>query len=102
MQPPELRLRLLRTAEEDLTEILTYIAAGHPDAADTLLTKFENNLLILAQHPRLGRIPEDETLTRLGYRYLVIDNYLVFYTLEDLTVYVHRIVHGARNYLSEF
>ena len=102
MHPPELRLRLLRTAEEDLTEILTYIAAGNPAAADTLLTKFEKNLLILAQHPRLGRIPEDVTLTRLGYRYLVIDNYLVFYTLEDLTVYVHRIVHGARNYLSEF
>lgn len=102
MRPSDLRIRLLRAAEEDLTEILTYIAAENPAASDTLLTKIEINLHILTQHPRLGRIPEDETLTRLGYRYLVIDNYLVFYTLEDPTVYVHRIVHGARNYLSEF
>ena len=99
MNPPEIRIRLLRVAEDDLAEILAYIASDSPIAAESLLTKFEKNLILLSEHPRLGRIPEEEELTRLGYRYLVIDKYLLFYTVEGQTVCVHRILHGARNYL---
>jgi hypothetical protein len=29
---------------------------------------------------------------------LVVDNYLVFYVIEEEVIYVHRIVHGARDY----
>lgn len=99
MNPREIRIRLLRVAEDDLAEILAYIASDSPIAAESLLTKFEKNLILLSEHPRLGRIPEEEELTRLGYRYLVIDKYLLFYTVEGQTVCVHRILHGARNYL---
>ncbi|MBL7995484.1 type II toxin-antitoxin system RelE/ParE family toxin, partial [bacterium] len=33
-----------------------------------------------------------------GYRYLIVDNYLIFYTIEEETIFVHRIIHGARDY----
>jgi len=36
----------------------------------------------------------------MGYRFLVVQNYLIFYTIEDRTIWVHRILHGARDYLS--
>jgi toxin ParE1/3/4 len=35
----------------------------------------------------------------MGYRYLIVADYLVFYTFEEQTVLVHRIIHGARDYL---
>lgn len=102
MSQPEHAIRLLRIAEDDLTEIVTYIAAERPSAAEALANKIEKNLSLLAKHPHLGRIPKEEELARLGYRYLVVQNYLIFYTIEQQTVYVHRILHGARDYLGLF
>ena len=99
MRRPERAVRLLRVAEDDLVEIVTYVAADRPSAAQALATKIEKNLQLLARNPHLGRIPEEEDLVKAGYRYLVVENYLIFYTIEERTIYVHRILHGARDYL---
>ena len=99
MKRPSYDVRLLRIAEEDLTEIVYYIAADNPSAGDILASKIEKNLVLLSKHPHLGRIPGEEELSRMGYRYLVLDNYLLFYTLEEDVILVHRILHGARDYL---
>jgi toxin ParE1/3/4 len=98
----EYTIRLLRAAENDLFEIVNYIAADRRSAADVLATKIEKDLNLLSKNPQLGRIPNEEELMRLGYRYLVVQNYLIFYTMEDQVIYVHRILHGARDYLSLF
>jgi len=92
-------VRLLRAAEEDLTDILEYIAADNPAAAGATLNRIEKDLQLLSFQPQLGRIPDEEDLVRMGYRLLVVLDYLIFYTLEEQTILVHRIVHGARDYL---
>ncbi len=79
-----------------------YIASERPSAAEEVANKIEKNLGLLSKHPLLGRIPKEEELARVGYRYLVVENYLIFYKLESKTVYVHRILHGARDYVSLF
>jgi toxin ParE1/3/4 len=96
---PKFSLRLLRAAEEDLTEIVEYIAAENLTAAESILNRIEKDLQLLTRQPHLGRVPGDENLVRMGYRYLVTLDYLSFYTIEDQTILVHRIVHGARDYL---
>jgi len=98
----EFDVRLLRIAEDDLTEIVTYIAADRPTSAEAVVVKIERNLALLSKNPRLGPIPKEEDLARLGYRYLVVDNHLIFYTIEEETIYVHRILHGARDYVRLF
>lgn len=95
-------VRLLRLAEEDLAYILSYIAAERPSAAEALASRIEKDLRLLAANPFLGRIPDDEELVRLGYRYLVVEQYLGFYTIERRTIFVHRIIHAARDYLDLF
>ena len=102
MKRPKYSVRLLRAAEDDFTEIVTYIAAQKPEAAEALAQNIESNLSLLATNPHLGRIPKDAALLDLGYRYLVVQNYLIFYVVEDRTIFVHRIVHGARDYLGLF
>ena len=102
MKPPDYTVRLLRIAEDDLSEIVNYIAAERPSTADALAAKIEKNLNLLSKNPRLGRIPNEEELIQLGYRYLVVQNYLIFYTIEEQTIYIHRILHGARDYLNLF
>ncbi|MEK6566563.1 MAG: type II toxin-antitoxin system RelE/ParE family toxin [Bacteroidota bacterium] len=102
MSRPDYAVRLLRLAEEDLNKIVSYVAADRPSAAEELADRIEKTLQLLSRNPGLGRVPTEQQLVRLGYRYLVIENYLVFYTLEGTTIYVHRILHGARDYLSLF
>ncbi len=102
MSRPKYDVRLLRIAEDDLAEIITYVAADRPSAADALATKIEKNLSLLSKNPYLGRIPKEEELSRLHYRYIVVENYLIFYTIDEQTIYVHRILHGARDYLKLF
>jgi len=94
------QIRLLKVAEEDFTEIISYVAADNLRAANTLANKIEKNLELLSDNPKLGRIPRDEEIRNLGYRYLIIQNYIAFYTIDKRTILIHRILHGARNYKS--
>jgi addiction module RelE/StbE family toxin len=91
-------VRLLNAAEEDFIEIISYIAAENSKAANNLAGKIEKGLQSLSNNPLLGKIPNDADLKQLGYRYLIIENYLIFYTIERKIIFVHRILHGARNY----
>jgi toxin ParE1/3/4 len=102
MSPSKYRIKVLRIAEDDLVEIVTYISVDRPAAAEALATKIEKNLNLLSANPYLGRVPKEDELAGLNYRYLVVENYLLFYTIEGQTVYVHRILHGARDYLTLF
>jgi toxin ParE1/3/4 len=91
-------VRLLAAAEKDFFDIVEYILAENQTAAIILAERIEKNLANLSEHPQLGRIPNDEQLIRLGYRYLVVQNYLIFYKLEERDIIVYRIIDGARNY----
>jgi toxin ParE1/3/4 len=95
-------IKLLRIAEDDLSEIVSYISADRPAAAETLATKLEKNIKLLSKSPHLGRVPKEDELNRLHYRYLAVENYFIFYTIEGQTIYIHRILHGARDYLTLF
>ncbi len=93
-------VRLLSIAEEDFTEIISFIAADNSKAAGNLVNKIEKNLELLSDNPLLGKTPSDSDLKQLGYRYLIIENYLIFYTIEKRTILIHRMLHGARNFRS--
>lgn len=93
-------VRLLSIAEEDFTEIISFIAADNAKVAENLASKIEKGLELLSDNPLLGKTPVDFDLKLLGYRYLIFENYLIFYTIEKRTILIHRILHGARNYKS--
>lgn len=92
------QVRFLQIAEEDFIEIVSFTAADNLKAAEVVANKIENSLQLLSRNPNLGRIPRDEELRNLGYRYLIVQNYLIFYSIEGNTIYIHRIMHGAWNY----
>ncbi len=100
MPKSKYQIRFLKIAEEDLTEIASYIALENPKAANKIVNKIEEDLLLLSENPQLGRMPREEEIRKLGYRYLIVRNYIIFYTVENKTIYIHRILHGARNYKS--
>lgn len=99
MPSSKYRVRLLSIAEQDLEDLLSYVAAENTPAATELLDQIEARLEALQFHPFAGRVPHNPKLTALGYRVLVIDNYLVFYKVKSKVVLVYRILHGARDIL---
>jgi addiction module RelE/StbE family toxin len=100
MPKDKYQIRFLKIAEEDFTEIVSYIAADNPKAANAIATKIEKNLELLSENPLLGRIPRDEEIRKLRFRYIIVQNYIIFYTIENKTIYIHRILHSARDYKS--
>ena len=92
------QIRLLPVAEEDLDEIVAYVALDNLQAALKLADRIEADLEKLSSFPELGRIPRDSDLREAGYRYLVIGDHLAFYSMEGRTVIVHRILAGRRDY----
>lgn len=97
MSSSKYAVRLFSIAEQDLHDIVTFVAVDNPPAAVALADRIENDLQRLGRHPYLGKVPNDDQLAAMGYRVLVIENYLVFYKLSGRTVLVHRILHGARD-----
>ncbi len=91
-------LRYLPAAEQDLLDILDYIARDNPTAARAFVDRVEQAIGRLALFPKSGRRPRDTRLRRLGYRVLIVDDYLVFYVLTHRTVQIRRVIHGARRY----
>ncbi len=91
-------VRYLSTAIADLEDIFDYILQDNPSAAASMLEKFDAAISRLAGNPYLGVVPRDERLRRLGYRMLIIAEYLLFYVVKPHTVQIRRILHGARDY----
>jgi len=98
--PDNLKLKFTSKAKADMTGILDYISDNlyAPAAATKLIDKIEKSCQILTSSPLAGSIPRDDTLARKGYRMLVVDNYLVFYTVDDSVVRIMHVVYGRRNF----
>lgn len=93
-------LRYLQTAEKDLEDIFDYISRDSPQSAGSMLEKFDQAISRLVDTPEMGVQPRDDRLRKLGYRMLVVGDYLVFYVVKTRarTVQIRRIIHGARLY----
>lgn len=91
-------IRYLKTAVEDLEEIFDYILKDSPSAAASILDRFDSSIAMLADNPEIGVVPKDERLSKLGYRILIVDKYLIFYVIKGTSIQIRRIIHGARQY----
>lgn len=92
------KIEYLPSSAKDLTEIVDYIKIDSPQSALNFLDKIDESISRLEQFPFIGVIPKDIRLQSLGYRMLIIDNYLVFYVVFEEIVEIRRIISGKRKY----
>ncbi len=93
------KIYITEAAEQDLAEIIEYIASDNTVAAVKLADQIDESIGRLEDFPLIGVIPKNRRLERRGYRMIVIENHLVFYVLlDDETVEIRRIISGKRNY----
>jgi len=85
----------LASAEEDLEQIITYIAEVNPSAARKLKARFEDALLPLSEHPYLHR-PSERVQ---GLREVVAHpNYILVYRVAATSIEVVSVLHARQEY----
>jgi plasmid stabilization system protein ParE len=92
-------LAYLRAAQLDLIEAFKYIQDDSPAQAKIWLERVDRTIGRLAAFPESGAVPKDERLAALGYRVVVVGEYLVFYVFLHNRVEVRRVLHGRQRYL---
>jgi plasmid stabilization system protein ParE len=89
-------------AEEDIVSTVKYIAdvLKAPMSANHLLDEIERYENILENTPNMYAFVPDEYLTTKGLKYVMVKNYMLFYTVneETKTVVVIRFLHGRRDW----
>jgi len=88
----------LRRAQQDLAEIYDYIKKDNPQNALAWLKKMDKSLGRLSAFPNSGVTPKDEYLASLGYRVVILGEYLAFYLVREKRVEIRRVLHGRRRY----
>ncbi len=89
-------------ANQDLEDILDYIGRelDNPSAASSFLSEVDTCYANLEKMPFMYNFCQNARLMALGYRKVVIKNYIMIYRVEETThtVYILRFFYGRRDY----
>ena len=79
------QVHITSTAEHDIMRAADYIefTLKNPDAADNLLDAATEQIDSLADLPQKIRLVDDPVLASWGIRFVIINNYLAFYTIDE-------------------
>lgn len=92
-------LRILPPAQHELEEIaLLHRELSGAASARNITDGLYNAMERLTVFPLSAPTIRDAELRRMGFRYVVVKNYLLFYRLIGDTVFVYHIVHGRTDY----
>lgn len=98
------RVEVSEPAENDLVDIVRYITSqlSSPVSALNMLEKIEEAMAGLTDLPQRCPFVRDEHLSQLGYRKLIVKNYVVFFSIDEKnkTVNIERILYFRRDWLT--
>lgn len=85
-------------ASEQIREIVLYVAKElkNKDAALGLLDAFENAILSLEEFPERVALTQEEPWRSEGVHLLIVENYNVYFWIDDKTVRVTAVVYQKR------
>ncbi len=92
------KVKIYPSAQQDLRDIVDYLNTLSPSAALRYYDKLTEEIASLSTMPERCPRPRDLALAAKGYRYLIVENYLIFYVVSGGTVQIRRILYGGRDY----
>ena len=94
------QLHITSTAEHDIMRAADYIefTLKNPQAADNLLDAVTKQIGTLSDFPQKFRLVDDPVLASWEIRFVIINNYLAFYTIDEekQTAIVVRFLYQKR------
>lgn len=93
------KLRYLLLAQKDLIKITTYIAEElhNPQASLNLIDALDSSISHLQKFPYSYKVYQAIRPLKTEYRALPMRNHLVFYTVIEHQVEIHRIIYAKMN-----
>lgn len=97
-------IQITKPAEKDLYEIGAYISKEllERKTAKKVISKIAKGINSLEDMPLRNALVADERLSCRGIRKIIVDNYIVFYSVteESKTVTIIRILYGRRDWMN--
>ena len=91
-------IRIYKKAQEDLEEIVKYLNQFYTETAMKYYDLVIVEISKLTMNPKRCALVREEVLRRKGYRYLLVNNYIVFFVIKETTVQVRRILYNKQQY----
>ena len=93
------KIHYLPIALDDLKSIVRYITykLESPRSAERLILKLEKEVQKIADNPFRCHLFISPEKLKHEYRVLHIDNYSLFYTVENEKIEIHRVIHALRD-----
>ncbi len=89
-------------AQSDLKEIVSYISIElkNPTSAKRMLINFKDNIFSLEKMPKKHNFVNDEVLSSRGIRRFLVDNYMIFYVVDESKnkVTIIRVLYSRRDW----
>ncbi len=96
-------VRILDPAQAELEDIARlYRALAGPDSARKITNGIFDALEQISRFPLSGPPLRDAELRSLGFRFIVVDKYIVIYKLIGQSVFVYHIFDGRADYPTLF
>ena len=92
------KIKIYSAAKMDLNDIVSYLNTLSPQAAIKYYDLLVEKIGSLAELPQRCPFVRDVALKAKGYRFLMVENYLVFFVIKDDTVQICRILYNKREY----
>ena len=100
----EYKTIITESAESDIASAVHYLAYGphNQAAAMRLLDDIERSVASLQETPERHPFVKNEHLASSGFRFLPIQNYIVFYIVrkETCSVTIERFLHSRRDWMN--
>jgi plasmid stabilization system protein ParE len=93
------KIHYLPLALDDLKGIVRYIShtLEAPRAAENFLSKFDREVLKIADNPFRCRLYTSSETLKYDYRVLHINNYSIYYVVDNKKIEIHRIIYSRRD-----
>ena len=96
-------VKLLDPAQIELEEIACiYMMLAGKESAKRITDRIFSSIERLAQFPYSGTLIRDDELCSLGYRFLVVERYVLIYRVINDSVIIYHIFDGRSDYQSLF
>jgi plasmid stabilization system protein ParE len=95
-------LKLSEPFINDVDKSVCYIkhTLQAPVAAKNLKEEVKKAYKKIKETPFIYPAVPDKYLASLGYRFIMVNNYMMFYVVEDKIIYISRFLYGHRDWMN--
>ena len=95
------KVEFLPSALNDMTEIVSsFVMLGSKTGAVRIKEQMKKAALQIAEFPYSGVAVPDEKISKMGFRMIVVEKYLMLYKVfdDECRVLFYRVLNGKRDY----